>query len=125
MTLYYEPEPFLITISLIYFLKYLYHSVHVLTTHSATILLTTSLLVSYKIYEDQPILGLVEYLVDDVLDKKLTREEMVKFERHFLQSIDYEVVIGNEQFYKMLAMIKGEIVDDWQTTVCIFEFSKT
>lgn len=44
-----------------------------LTNQSVSILLATSLLVSYKIYEDQPISGLVEYLVDDALNKKMTK----------------------------------------------------
>jgi hypothetical protein len=104
--LYFEPEPFLATISLIYLLKYLYHSGHVLTSESASILLTTSLMVSYKIYEDLQLNGLVEFLVDDVLDKKVTKEELVRFERHYLETMGYEVVITNEQFYKMLGIIK-------------------
>ena len=93
--LYFEPEPFLVTISLIYLLKYLYHSAHVLTFQSVTILLATSLLVSYKIYEDLPIAGLVEFLADDILEHKVTKEELVKFEKHFLETMGYEVVISN------------------------------
>jgi len=73
----------------------LYHSAHVLTTQSITILLATSLLVSYKIYEDLPIAGLVDFIVDDVLEKKVTKDELIKFERHFLEVMGYEVVIGN------------------------------
>jgi hypothetical protein len=66
-----------------------------LTTQSITILLATSLLVSYKIYEDLPIAGLVDFIVDDVLEKKVTKDELIKFERHFLEVMGYEVVIGN------------------------------
>jgi len=73
----------------------LYHSAHVLTTQSITILLATSLLVSYKIYEDLPIAGLVDFIVEDVLEKKVTKDELIKFERHFLEVMGYEVVIGN------------------------------
>lgn len=73
----------------------MYHSAHVLTTQSITILLATSLLVSYKIYEDLPIAGLVDFIVDDVLEKKVTKDELIKFERHFLEVMGYEVVIGN------------------------------
>lgn len=73
----------------------MYHSAHVLTTQSITILLATSLLVSYKIYEDLPIAGLVDFIVEDVLEKKVTKDELIKFERHFLEVMGYEVVIGN------------------------------
>jgi hypothetical protein len=48
-------------------------------------------------------------LVDEALEKKVTKEELVRFERHYLETMGYEVVITNEQFYKMLGIIKGKV----------------
>jgi hypothetical protein len=47
--------------------------------------------------------------VDEALEKKVTKEELVRFERHYLETMGYEVVITNEQFYKMLGIIKGKV----------------
>lgn len=97
-----EPEPLLINLAMCLMLKFLYYSKMVLTGANACWILSTSTIIAYKIYYDEPVGGLVDSF-SSILE--VTRDQIMDMEGYFLGQILFQAIVTNEQYHIMLSEI--------------------
>ena len=76
-----------------------------LLTQNVCWILSVGTIVAYKFYYDQSVEGLVDSFAHLL---KITRQNIISLERHFLSAIDHEAVISNQQYHSVLYQIIKE-----------------
>ena len=82
--------------------KYLHYSKTKLNCESVTWILSVATIIAYKIYYDEPVEGLIDSFAGIL---EISNSDAKLLERYFLEQIEFQAVITNEQYHIMLSRV--------------------
>lgn len=65
-------------------------------------IVSVATIIAYKIYYDEPVEGLIESF-SEIL--QISGVETRRLERYFLEQIEFQAVVTNEQYHTMLSRV--------------------
>ena len=101
--IYFETStPYLINLALCLLCKCISKGVIELKQNNVGWLLGISTVVSYKVYYDETIEGLMQFFGQTM---GLTAQELARLERWFLGAVNYELVVSSVQYQSMMKQL--------------------